>query len=58
MKYFGDKLKNLDSKKMSVIQMAKPAEGLEMMDIEMNTQANLSNMSMPDTMRDNSKMQI
>lgn len=58
MKYFGDKLKNLDSKKMTVIQMAKPAEGQEMMDIEVHTQGNISNNSMIDTIRENSKMQI
>jgi hypothetical protein len=58
MKYFGDKLKNLDSKKITVIQMAKPAEGLEMMDIEVHTQGNHSNISMTDTNKENSKMQI
>lgn len=33
MKFFGDKLKNLDPKKMTVIQLAKVSEGQEMMEI-------------------------
>ncbi len=43
---------------MTTIQLAKPAEGLEMMDIEINTQGNQSNKSMVESTREHTKMQI
>lgn len=59
MKYFGDKLKNLDPKKLSVIQLAKPSEGQELAEMETHTQVSL-NTSMYESVRHepSSKMQI
>ena len=58
-KFFGDKLKNLDSKKMAIVQQAKQSESQEMMDIEVNSQPNqsLSNAN-PENSKENSKMHI
>lgn len=34
MKFFGDRLKNMDAKKMSVIMLSKSSEAQEPMDIQ------------------------
>jgi hypothetical protein len=58
-KFFGDKLKNLDPKKMAIVQQAKQSEGQEMMDIEVNSQANHSASNCnPENSKENSKMHI
>jgi hypothetical protein len=43
---------------MTVIQLAKAAEGLEMMDIEVHTQGNQSNNSIAESTREHTRMQI